>query len=1018
MKRVALGLVAVALSLVAPAAADTTPISSKALFGDLQARQIGPALMSGRINDLEGHPNNSRILYVGAAGGGVWRSRDGGATFQPIFDEHVQSIGVVKVDPVDPDKIIWVGTGETWTRNSVSTGDGLFRSDDGGVNWKPMGFGASERISSIEIDPRDHDRIYVGVLGALWSDGEERGVYRSDDGGGSWKQILYVDAGTGCSELIVDPGDPNVLYASMWEFRRSAWSFSSGGKGSALYKSTDGGESWHKIHNGFPQGDLGRIAVAVAPSAPNVVYAVLEAERKEESGLYRSDDGGANWVRLNGDFGLVVRPFYFSRIVVDPRDPDVVVKAGFQGSISHDGGKTFKNLGWMHPDIHDILFDLEDSDRIYVATDGGLYRSWDGGGTMEIVSNLPLSQFYHVSVDDEEPYNVYGGLQDNGSWHGPSRSPGGIEARDWNVIGFGDGFRVLRHHSKRIIYSEMQSGEAIWRYDMDRDEFKSIQPLPEPGDPKLRFNWNTAIALSDTQPDRFYAGAQFLYRSEDMGDTWEKISPDLTSNDPAKQKQENTGGLSQDNSGAENYETIFTIAESPLDEQVIWVGTDDGRVQLTTDGGEHWRNVVKSVPDLPKDTWVYHIEASVHDRATAYAVFDGHTRGDMTPYVYRTRDLGKSWTSLATAEIEGFARCLQEDYENPDLLFLGTERGLFITIDGGGSWHHFTNNMPPVAVHHLTLQRRKSDLVMATHGRGIIILDDISPLRRLTPEVLGSDLHIFPPRPTVMEEESGIGGYSSELEFVGPNPDRDVRIVYYMKKRHIFGKMKMQIFDAEGRILADLVPGKSKGINVVTWNYRLRRPKSATGGNFDWSAFSTPRVPAGTYRAVFTKGKQQYETEFILLNDPDSPYTEQERAELHQATMELYDMVQELAYLVYRVDSYLEAAKGIEKRDRNTRKLIEKLSELKETLVITEGDNYVGQGEPRLREDLGKLYSRFTGSFRPPSAPELANKRLLEKRLSEAQEEFRKIRGKQIARFIEAGHEVPLQSFEEFVETP
>ncbi len=1000
--------------------AASSTLKGQALFGDMKARQIGPAVMSGRINDLEAHPTNNRVVYLGAAGGGVWRSQNGGASFEPIFDKHVQSIGVIAVDPVQPDKTIWVGTGETWTRNSVSTGDGLFRSDDGGINWNKIGFENSERISSIEINPNNRDEVYVGVLGALWGDNTERGVYKTMDGGKTWEQILYVDQGTGCSDLIMDPNNPDILYASMWEFRRTAWSFNSGGEKSALYKSIDGGKSWNKIHNGFPEGKLGRIAVAVAPSDSNIVYSVLETEKDSDRGLYRSDDAGKSWNRLNGDFGLVVRPFYFSRIVIDPRNPDVVVKAGLQGSISRDGGKTFKNLGPMHADIHDILFDIKDSDRMYVGTDGGAYRSWDGGTTMEIVANLPLSQFYHVSVDNETPYNVYGGLQDNGSWYGPSASPGGIEARDWESIGFGDGFRVLRHHTKNIVYSEMQGAANVWRYNMDRDEVKTIQPLKSKGDPKLRFNWNAPIVLSANNPDRVYMGSQFLYRSNDTGDTWKKISPDLTTNDPSKLNQEESGGLSKDNSGAENYETIFTIAESPLDEKVIWVGTDDGLVQITRNGGKKWKNVVNNISGLPANTWVYHIEASVHDKATAYAVFDGHTANDSTPYIYKTTDYGKSWKSIVTADIKGFARSLQEDYENPNLLFAGTERGLFITIDGGESWSQFTNNMPEVAVHYLELQEQTNDLVMATHGRGIIILDDISPLRELTEEVLASKVHFFTPGETIIDESSGFGGHSTEMEFVGPNPSRNAKVVYYLKKRHIFGKTKMQVFNDSGEVIADLPAGKAKGINVVNWNGNLKRPKIAKAKTFAFGGFTTPRVPAGRYKVVFTKGKSSYETHMILKNNPDSPYTDKERAKLHKTTMALYDMTEQLAYLVYQIDAYVNASSQItaDKQDKNATKMVEKLTALKESLVITTGDNYVGSADPQLREDLADLYSKVAGGFAPPSNPEMENMKLISDRFDDAKKRYKKIHKKHIKKFAKAGHEVNIKSFKEFIKEP
>ena len=588
----------------------TSSDSGKELFGDLTARHIGPALMSWRINDLELHPSNSKIIYAGAAGGGVWKSNDGGATFNPIFDEYCQSIGTIKLDPNDPDNVIYVGTGGTWTRNSVSYGDGLYKSIDGGLNWKNIGLKNSERIAYIVINPNNSLEIYVGVLGALWGDSEERGVFKSIDGGETWTKLLYINPKTGCADLIMDPTDPTILYASMWEFRRTGWSFDSGGENSALYKSTDAGKTWNKIQKGFPEGKLGRLGIALAPSNPKILYTVIEAEKNEQKGLYRSSNSGESWEQLNNDFGITVRPFYFSRIVVDPKDENVIVKGGLSGSISRDGGKTFKGLGNMHSDIHDIAFSNLNSDLMFVGTDGGVYRSWNGGTTMEIVENLPLAQFYEISVDNETPYNVYGGLQDNGSWYGPSSSPGGVEARDWNSVGAGDGFRVLKHATKSIIYSEMQGAENVWRIDTEKQLVKTIQPLPTISQAKLRFNWNAAMALSPRRPDRLYMGSQYLHLSEDMGESWVVISPDLTTNDPDKQNQDNSGGLSKDNSGAENHTTIYTIAESPLDAEVIWVGTDDGNVQVTRDGGKNWTNTVANIPDLPKSTWCYHIEAS------------------------------------------------------------------------------------------------------------------------------------------------------------------------------------------------------------------------------------------------------------------------------------------------------------------------------------------------------------------------------------------------------------------------
>ncbi len=980
--------------------------NGKLLFGDMSARHIGPALMSGRINDLENHPTNNRIVYAGTAGGGVWKSNDGGVTFNSIFDEYCQSIGAVELDPNDPDNTIYVGTGETWTRNSISVGDGMYKSIDGGANWVNIGFEKSEHIANIIVNPKNSKEIYVGVLGALWGDSEERGVYKTTDGGVTWNKILYTNQKTGCADLTMDPNNPNILYASMWEFRRTGWSFESGGENSALHKSIDGGVTWNKIHKGFPKGKLGRLAIAVAPSDPKVLYTVIEAEKDAEKGLYRSDDAGANWTQLNNDFGITVRPFYFSRIVVDPKNPNVIVKGGLNGSISRDGGKTFKNLGNMHSDIHDIVFDINDSDRMYAGTDGGVYRSLNGGTTMEIVENLPISQFYHVSVDNAEPYNIYGGLQDNGSWYGPSSSPGGVQARDWNSIGGGDGFRVLKHPTKNIIYSEMQGAANVWRYDVDNKRVKTIQPLPQKGFPKLRYNWNAPMAVSIHQPNRFYMGSQFLHKSEDMGNTWKIISPDLTTNDPKKQDQDSSGGLSKDNSGAENHTTIFTIAESTLDENVIWVGTDDGNVQVTKNGGKTWENTSMNIPGLPKNTWVYHIEASVFDKGTAYAVFDGHTMNDMNPYTYKTTDFGKTWKNIISNDVVGFVRNIQEDYENPDLLFLGTEFGLYITMDGGKNWNKFTNNMPSVAVHFIALQKKTNDLVMGTHGRGIIIIDDISPLREINQNVLKKKLHFFSSKPTVIYEEGSFSGsFGAETQFVGANPSRSAQIKYHLKKRHTFGKMSLEIQDKNGKVIGELGPGKSKGINIVNWNYRMKQPKVAKGKTFSFGGFTSPLVEAGTYNVVLKKGRETFTQKIALIYDPKSSLTEKGRVFKHNTTMKMYDMMQELAYLVYELDAAMaEATK------KNKKKIVSRLSKLKESLVITTGDNYVGSAEPQLREIMSDLYSKIATGYDRPSNAELESLQIINERFQVAKKAYAKI--KKRMKFM---GKLTLKTFDEFV---
>lgn len=998
-------------------------LKGKELFGDLSARQIGPAIMSGRVSDLAMHPKNNQIIFLGAAGGGIWKSSDGGASFVPVFDKHIQSIGTITFDPNNPDNVIWAGTGETWTRNSVSVGDGIYKSTDGGLNWINMGLPKSDRISSIIVDPKDSNNVWVGVLGALWGDSEERGIYNSKDGGKTWNKVLYIDNKTGCSDLVIDPTNPNIMYASFWEFRRTAWSFNSGGNSSALFKTTDGGKTWNKIHNGFPSGQLGRIAIAVAPSNPNILFSVIECEKENEKGLYKSEDAGKTWKHLNNDFALVVRPFYFSRITIDPKNPDIIYKGGLNGSISRDGGKTFRNLGAMHSDIHDIIVDPIDTNRIYVGTDGGMYRSWNNGSTLDIVKNLPISQYYHITLDTEEPYNIYGGLQDNGSWYGPSKSDGGIEARDWNSVGYGDGFRVLKHPTKKIIYSEMQGAENIWRYNVETKELKTIQPLQEKGMAKLRFNWNTPIVTGLHNPDRIYAGSQFVHVSDDMGASWKIISPDLTTNDKLKMNQENSGGLSKDNSGAENHCTLFTIAESPLSKDIIWAGADDGNIQITQDGGKSWKNVTANIAGLPKNTWCYHIEASNFAKGSAYAVFEGHTKNDMNTYVYKTTDFGATWTSIVTKDIDGFARCIQEDYVNENLLFLGTEKGLYITVDGGKNWSKFENNMPAVAVMHLDLHKKTNDLVLATHGRGVIILDDISILRQVTNEVIASEVHFFKTKPFVKVENSSFGSTASELEFVGPNPSTSAQIVYYLKKRNTFGKMDMEIQDMNGNKIVSLPVSNQKGINIVTWDFNEKGPKVAIGKTLDYSGFTTPLVPAGKYKAVLTKGKDKFTQEFEVINDPKSPISTASRAEQRTTTKMLFDKVQNLAFMVYEIDEMIQLNGEIVSKDKSYAKTADKinaeLNKLKNTMVITTGDNYVGSAEKQLREKLGAIYASIAGQYDAPSPSQKANIESVMELFNKAEAEFKKLEKTHLSKILEKAKktnpEYKLKTFDEFI---
>ncbi len=620
----------------------------------LGARNIGSAAMSGRIAAVTAVKEDGRLtVYVGAASGGVWKSVNGGTTYKPVFDKQpVQSIGAIAIDPQAP-KTVWVGTGESWTRNSVSVGDGIYKSTDGGENWTNVGLKDSEHIAKILIDPKDGNIVYACVPGKLWSDSSERGVYKTTDGGKTWDKILKgVNVSTGCSMISMSSQDSKVLFAGMWDFRRKGWTFRSGGENSTapsasgLFESTDGGSTWKELDEknakGLPAKPWGRVAVSIAPSNPSVVYAFIESNR---SALFRSGDGGKTWEEGDRSSWMVWRPFYFANLLIDPKNENKLYKPDLVLIMSEDGGKSFSSIiGGAHGDFHDVWINPENTNHLIAGDDGGIWYSYDSGNTWWKAYNLPVSQFYHVSVDMQDPYHVFGGLQDNSAWMGDSSYPGGITNSRWENLYGGDGFWVFPDPADSgYVYAEAQGG-TIGRVNRPTLESRGIQPQPNYGEGKLRFNWNTPIHMSPTQKGTLYIGAQFLFRSRDHGQSWERISPDLTTNDPEKQKQEESGGVTVDNSYAEMHTTIYSISESPRVAQVIWVGTDDGNLQLTRDSGKTWTNVVGNVPNLPKASWVSWVEASLYDPATAYAVFDRHTFGDITPYVFKTADYGKTWT--------------------------------------------------------------------------------------------------------------------------------------------------------------------------------------------------------------------------------------------------------------------------------------------------------------------------------------------------------------------------------------
>lgn len=993
----------VAFTFAAIAVEAQSDISGKALLGGLRARSIGPAIMSGRISDIEVSIKKPQLIYVGTAGGGLWKSISAGANLRPVFDDYTMSIGKVTIDQNNPDTV-WVGTGEPWVRNSVGVGTGVYKSINGGTNWEFVGLKDSEHISDIIVHPKDPNIVYVAAQGQLWSANEERGVFKTTDGGKTWSKILYVDANTGCADMDIDPKNPDILYAAMWSHRRYPDFFDSGFTGaSALYKSTDGGKTWIKIHNGLPNTTLGRIGIAVAPTNTQVLYASVEGKGDENKGLYKSEDAGASWKKINSDFSNTVRPFYFSRITVDPSNEKNVLKCAFVPIISTDGGIKFRQMGSPHADVHAGWIDPKDSKHILLGTDGGVYESFDQGYTFRMWDNLAVGQFYHVSVDNENPYNVYGGLQDNGSWYGPSQGAGGVTNADWKMSLYGDGFYSHRHPTdKDIIYSEYQGGEMS-RVNIKTGQAKAIKPFPAKGDPDLRFNWNSPLVQSPNKADRIYAGSQFLFMSDDRGDTWKKISPDLTTNDPKRQRQKQTGGLSIDNSSAENNTTIYAVAESPIDEKLIWVGTDDGLVQVTTNQGTAWSNVTKNIAGLPAGNWCSYVEPGHHDRNVAYVTFDNHRNGDMKTYIYKTADMGATWTSLVTDDIQGHAYVIREDLKNPNLLFAGTEFGLYVSIDGGKKWSRFDSNLPKVAVHDMVIHPKEDALVLATHGRGIYIIDDITPLRQITPEIMAKSFHFLETKPTILSETGGSTRNPSPGDdvFYGENPNPLPRLIYYMNKRHTFGKMAIEIYDLDGTLMKEIPAGKSAGINIVDLILTKDRPRippsdtrEAVGG-----ALYGPTLLAGTYKVKVIKGKEEFWGSFTLQYPENSAYTLAERKLQYESTMKLFQQAEQLAYVYAAQTDLLAQSKEYvlkyPKLSKSLNPLIKELETQNGLIAFKGGDFYVAT-EKRLTEEVAELYGTVRAYPGEPGVSQLERLDNLAQKVAEVQKKFGTIKNEKV----------------------
>ncbi|MFQ5548468.1 MAG: WD40/YVTN/BNR-like repeat-containing protein [Woeseia sp.] len=945
--RALLYLVLLAHSLPATAALDAD------LLKGLTARTLGPAAVGGRIAAIDAVVSDPNRIVVGVATGGIWISDNGGVTWEPVFDnEAVASIGALAINQSNPD-IIWAGTGESNVRNSTSIGGGVYKTVDGGRSWQFTGLAASERIDRIALHPGDPDIAYVAALGTLWAPNSERGVYKTTDGGDTWDRILYVDQLTGATDIKMDPSNPDKLYAGMWQFRRWPYFFRSGGPGSGMYISYDAGETWKQKteEDGLPEGELGRMVIAMSAAEPKRVYALVEAEK---SALLVSIDGGETWSTVNEAYDISDRPFYYTEIAADPENADRVYNIGTRLRVSIDGGKNFETNAvidccapgnTLHIDNHAFWINPGDPRHIIIGNDGGLGITRDRGETWRFVRNMPLAQFYHVAVDDDHPYHVYGGLQDNGSWRGPSEvwENAGIRNLHWQEVGFGDGFDTVPDPDNSRSGYVMSQGGYLVRWDLDTGERRLIRPDPPTPDVDLRFNWNAGFAQDPFDAATIYYGSQYLHKSVDRGNTWTVISDDLTSNDPDMQTFRESGGLTYDVTAAENYTSIVAVAPSRLERGLIWVGTDDGRVHVTRDGGASWTRIDQRARGVPAGAWVPMIAPSPHDASTAFVVFDDHRRGNMATYVYRVENYGRRWRSLTDDTLSGYALSVLQDHVDPKLLFLGTEFGLFVSVDAGSSWTKFTAGVPTVSVMDMAIQERENDLVLGTHGRSVFVIDDYRALRGLSQDDFESRLAILSATPgqhyvaghTPSTRFTGSAEFRAENEPYGvmltfmasggdlPHPDaeaeRDRRILLRESGRAEEDeengedddepKVTVTVRDAGGDVIRSYREAVHQGINRLTWNMRRDGARELPGPekkDYTDGLPDGPEVPPGRYSITLALDHPDSQAtvdsvDVHTVADPRSTYSQAEIERNYRTQLELLSLERTVVRAVERI---------------------------------------------------------------------------------------------------------------------
>lgn len=992
------------------------------LFDAMQPRSIGPAGMSGRVTAIDAVHADPDVIYVGTASGGLWKSTSGGIDWTPIFDEEpAHSIGAVAIYQPNPD-IIWVGAGEGNPRNSQSAGNGLYRSIDGGRTWAHLGLEESRNIHRIVLDPTNPDVALIGVQGPAWGETEQRGVFRTTDGGKTLEKVLYVNPKTGIGDMVADPSNPDHVLAAMWEFRRWPWFFHSGGEGSGLFETWDGGLTWTEIthEDGLPEGELGRMGLAFAHNEPNVVYALVEAKK---NGLYRSDNGGDSWRLVNDNDGVNGRPFYYADIYTDPENENRLYKIETYIYASEDGGKSFSqwqagySANGVHPDHHAFWVSADDPDFIIEGNDGGMAITRDKGKTWRFVENLPVAQFYHINVDNEFPYNVMGGMQDNGSWVGPAYvwKSGGIRNHLWQEVAFGDGFDVSADPDDARFGYAMSQGGSLSRYDKETGNSSFIQPLHPDPNVFLRYNWNAAFAQDPFDNSTIYYGSQYLHKSENKGQSWDMISPDLTTNDPEKQKQDISGGLTYDATQAENHTTIVSIAVSPVEEGILWVGTDDGNVQLSRDGGGSWTEVGSRLPGVAEKSWVTQIRASTYNAAEAVVVIDDHRQNNWEPYVYRTQDWGRSWERMVNSnDVYGFALSFLQDPVEPRLMFIGTEFGLYVSVDEGSNWTKWTAGYPTASTIDLAIQEREADLVVGTFGRSAWVLDDIRPLREVAREgasLLENAVHVYPTPTAYQASNIQAAGtrFRADAIFAGENRPGGARITYSInpdawrssgssdpdeedtdgegdasaKKPNAPDEVKIEILEGDDVIRTFDGPAK-KGMNRTIWSMNRKgvRGPSRSAPRPNASEPGGPQVLPGTYgvrviygadttmTSVTVEPDPRYETDMTALKARHALYREYES--MVETAAAMMDRVREAKDIVSRVNSNLadktdDEAKELKKQGKA---VTDSLSAFQDMYFGEQGKQGIYRPPSTIGNKVGGAGRYLFSSDRAPNTPE------------------------------------------------